>query len=399
MLALLVVATLVVVTGWSVKDYFQVAEVRLPDLRGMAVAEASKILRDVELVPSAYSENVPGAEPNTVTTQAPPAGAVVRRGRTVSLGVNTPPEASRVPVLVGLTQGEATQRLRDLNLAAADISFAYSDRNHGLVIGQTPDAGAGIGSPSRIGLVVSRGPARNDVELPDLTGQDVDDAVRRLQDLGFTRVETAAAAVSFDRPDAVTDQYPEPGETVPASTPITLLYSLPGSRIVAVPDVTGMSVSRAHLALRAAGLAMGPIAYIQDAARNDGVVQATPSGYTVAGSPVGLVVNGTPSTVDRPLDSSPIRQPDVRAMDPVEPTGPDQRSIPFTFDPKSMGVRSMVEERYHLRLVVDDREGERTVLDRDVEAGEIVSTTVTVYGSDALLQTFINGIPFQAWRP
>lgn len=402
-LALLVVAGLVIATGWTVKGYFQVEEVRLPDLTGMPVADASRTLRDAELVPATFAENVPGVDPNTVTTQAPPAGAVVRRGRTVSLGVNTPPEASRVPVLVGLTQSEAMQRLRDLNLAAAEIAFAYSDRTAGLVIDQTPGAGEGLGVGARIGLVVSRGPARSDVTVPDLSGMDVDEAVRELENLGFTRVETAAATLSFDRPNSVTEQIPAAGETVPLSTPVTLLYALSGSRIVPVPDVTGMSVSQAHLALRAANLALGHIEYVQDPAVASGVVQTNPAGYTVARSPVRLVVNGTPSAVDRAAaegDSDPLfPEQDRDTGDSSQAGGPDQRTIPFTFDPRSMGVRSMVEEQYHLRLVVDDREGERTILDRDVEAGEIVSTTVTVYGDDALLQTFINGIPFQAWRP
>ena len=403
-LALVLVASLVALTGWSAQAYFQVEEVRLPDLTGLQVAEATSVLRNAALVPATYSENVQGVEPNTVTTQAPPAGAVVRRGRTVSLGVNTPPEAARVPVLVGLTHEEAMQRLRDLNLSAGEVSYAYSDRTEGLVIGQEPEAGSGIGRNAAIGLVVSRGAARSDLEVPDLSGVSVDDAVRRLEDLGFTRVETAASTVSFDRPRTVTQQRPAAGETVPASTPVTLLYALPGSRIVRVPDVAGMSVSRAQLALRAANLALGHIAYVQDPAQPEGIVQTEPAGYTVVGSPIRLVVNGAPSAIDRLLERGGVDVPDVPGFDvpaesPDDPSIPDRRSIPFTFDPASMGVRSLLDEGYHLELVVDDREGQRTVLDRDVDPGEVVRTTVTVYGPDALLQTFINGVPFQAWRP
>ena len=68
-------------------------------------------------------------------------------------------------------------------------------------------------------------------------------------------------------------------------------------------------------------------------------------------------------------------------------------------DPTSFGVRALTENDYRLELVISDERGERTVLDRRVPAGQAVSTSVTVYGNDALLQTFINGDPFQAWRP
>ena len=397
-LALLVVAGLVVATGWTLRSYFHVEEVRLPDLVGMEVSAATRVLREASLQPATFAENVPGAGANAVTTQAPPPGAVVRRGRTVSLGVNTPPESARVPVLVGLSQQEALQRLRDLNLTVGEVAFAYSDRTTGLVISQDPAAGATLGGRSNVGLVVSRGPAREDLTVPDLQGVDLGEAVRRLDDLGFTRIETLAATVSFDRPRSVTEQHPPAGEIVPASTPVTLLYALPGNRIVKVPDMIGMSVSRAQLALRAANLELGAIQAIDDPARPGGVVEVAPSTYTVAGSPIRLVVNGTTTFVDRlfePRTTTPRDTP--RAVD--EPEVPDRRAIPFTFDPASMGVRSLTEQGYHLRLVVDDDQGERTVLDRDVEAGETISTTVTVYGPDALLQTYVNGVPFQAWRP
>lgn len=399
-LALLVVVALLVATGWTVRSYFQVDEVRLPDLVGMDVSQATHVLRDESLAVTTFAENVPSAAAGAVTTQAPPPGAVVRRGRTVSLGVNTPPEAARVPVLVGLTQQEAVQRLRDLNLTAGDVAFAYSERTAGLVIGQEPAAGGNLGGSSDVGLLVSRGPAPQDVDVPDVQGMELGAAVRTLEDLGFTRIETMAATVSFDRPESVTEQMPAAGETVPASTPITLLYALPGSRIVQVPDLAGMPVSRAQLVLRAANLALGPVEYIDDPSRPGGVVQAEPGTFTVAGSPIRLVVNGTPSFIDRlfepsttlPTETEPARETPVLG-------GNDRRAIPFTFDPASMGVRSLTEEAYHLRLVVEDSQGQRNVLDRTVEAGAVISTTVTVHGPDALLQTYVNGVPFQAWRP
>ena len=397
-LSLLVVAGLIVATGWTLRSYFQVEEVRLPDLVGMEVSEATRVLRQASLQPSTFAENVPGARANAVTTQAPPPGAVVRRGRTVSLGVNTPPESARVPVLVGLSQQEALQRLRDLNLTVGEVAFAFSDRTPGLVISQDPAAGANLGSRPNVGLVVSRGPAREDLAVPELQGVDLGEAVRRLDDLGFTRVETLAATVSFERPRTVTEQHPPAGEIVPASTPVTLLYALPGNRIVKVPDMVGMSVSRAQLALRAANLELGAIQTIDDPARPGGVVEVAPSTYTLSGSPIRLVVNGTSNFVDRLFEprSTPSRDEPRPAE---EPEVPNVRAIPFTFDPAAMGVRSLTDQGYHLRLVVEDDQGERTILDRNVEAGETIATTVTVYGQDALLQTYVNGVPFQAWRP
>ena len=64
-----------------------------------------------------------------------------------------------------------------------------------------------------------------------------------------------------------------------------------------------------------------------------------------------------------------------------------------------MGVKRLLESRYNLTLVVTDDLGERTLLDSEVEPGTVVSTSVLVYGDAPLLQTFIDGVFFQAWRP
>ena len=73
--------------------------------------------------------------------------------------------------------------------------------------------------------------------------------------------------------------------------------------------------------------------------------------------------------------------------------------MPFSFDPTHMGVRKLLEEPYQLRVVVSDERGERVVLDRRVAAGERVTTSVPVYGQEAMLQTYIDDVFFQAWRP
>jgi hypothetical protein len=58
-----------------------------------------------------------------------------------------------------------------------------------------------------------------------------------------------------------------------------------------------------------------------------------------------------------------------------------------------------MDQGYQLKLVVRDSEGERTVLDRAMKAGESLVMTVQVHGGSPLLQTYIDGVFFQAWRP
>lgn len=412
----LAVATLlllgaVVFTALNLRGYFNVPEVRLPEVVGMRHDEAAQVLRRMGLEPVTFVEQVAGAAPDTVTSQAPSPGANVKRGRTVHLGVNTVGAAARVPDLTGMREADARQRVRELNIPLATTVYEASDRPIGTVIAQAPAGGAQLGAGEELTLTVSRGRDRPRVAVPDLRGVPVDEAVRRLEELGFTRVERVATSVSFTGSGQVVSTLPSAGTEVVTSTPITVNYALSSREVVEVPDVVGEPEWRARLSLRAAQLAIGPVTYVEDPALPPGVVDVQPTGYTLPGTPVLLTVNGAPS--DSPL------LPDlglpggvggvggVGGQQPGEgvgggPTveaGDGGRTVPFTFDPTFMGVRRLLEQPYQLELVVSDERGMRSVFNREMQPGEIATTTVVVYGADALLQTYIDGVFFQAWRP
>jgi hypothetical protein len=228
------------------------------------------------------------------------------------------------------------------------------------------------------------------------------------------------------------------------------VYAVEGTRVVPVPDLVGLPLWRAQLALRAARLELGAVRRVEDATLPEGVVEAMPAGYTVVGSPIAVVVNGSGGqleldgydgllwpgdldwqgetgrlpTVGGPTPGSPrgsdpgsgggpaggggpasaddgpvVVEPDVPAPGTARTESDGSRIIPFRFDPASVGIASLAREAYALRLVIADDEGERVAFDRELAAGERVEIPVRVVGDEAMLQTFINGSFFQAWRP
>lgn len=408
--ALLVAAALF--TALNLRRYFTVAEVRLPDLVGLPQEQAALLVRREGLEPVSFVEYVADASPGAVTSQAPVAGAVVKQGRTVHLGVNTVSAEARVPDMLGMREEDARARAQELNLPLGTVVYRPGEQPVGTVVEQTPIGGNRLAAGERVELVVSRGPERASVTLPELVGSDVDEALTRLTELGFTRVESVAAAVSFSAPRSVVAMSPAQGTTVVQSTPVILHYALSSSNVVTVPEIIGYPQWRAQLSLRAAQLEIGVITYIQDPAQPAGVVAVQPTGYTLPGTPVLMTINGDPPATPFPGFDTPIggQQPnDPGGLRPPAagggigvtdaPPGDGSRTVPFTFDPTYMGVRRLLEEPYNLRLVITDDLGERTVLDQQLQAGEIAITTVNVYGSEAMLQTFIDGVFFQAWRP
>lgn len=415
--------SLILITGLViVLRYLQVDETSLPDLRGMQYAEAAALLRERSLVPVAYPDNVPGSEIESVTSQSPAPGTTVREGRSISVGVHRPPEASQAPVLVGLTEQQALNTARNLNLVLESVEYSFSSQPAGRVISQAPESGGSLAAGEGLSVVVSRGPEQRAVEMPDLQGMSLEAASSRLEELGFRSIELIATGVSFDSPGTVRSQKPQADERVSSSTPVILGYELPAREVVKVPELQGRHADFAGRLVRAAGLRVGEVRYAEDPeASPDSVLEVLPSGYTLRDTPLVLTVNAPQGAFDdlrvedteadaHDLPGGPGDGDDLMGLFPdqgsedrtggrgEEELGDSGRRVTVSFDPAQLGVRSLLEEAYDLRLVVNDDEGERTVIDRRVGAGQSVSAVVVVHG-DALLQTYINGIFFQAWRP
>jgi len=389
----------------AARSYIEVDEVELPDLIGMDISEATAVLARDNITAIEYPENIRNAAINEVTSQVPPPGTHVRRGRTVSLGVHNPPGQARAPVLIGLTAEEALALARDANLNLGQIDYAHNDAPAGIVISQTPEAGSGVDPAVGLTVVVSRGPELPPVPLPDVRGLMLDQAEQQLRSRGFISISRVATGITHDRPGSVISQEPAAGTVVDRSVPVFLGYGLAAGTVVQVPAVAGQLPALAQSRLRSAGLVPASVEYVDDpAAANGTVVRTVPSAgsYTLADTPVRLVVNATAGSVvlqEQPA-SPELLVPDVQGeRTELFPEGElGSRTVPFDFNPADQGIPSLMEQRYDLEVVVEDDQGERTVLERNMPAGEAISTSVTVYG-DALLRMYINGIFYMAWRP
>ena len=424
----LVVALLVGLTvyaGAVLQRYFEVGEVRLPSVVGLPKAEAVTLLQTFGLEPVTFAETVADAALDTVTSQTPQPGSLVREGRSVSLGVNEASAGGRVPGLTASSQEEAEQLLNAAGLELGEVTFRFDSAPEGRVVAQSLAEGESVAANAAVDLVVSRGPEVPRVTLPQLRGLNIDTAKNRLRSLGFSNVVTTATGVSFDRPFTVTDQLPSAGQETHLNAQVVLQYTLSTATVARVPELSGVSLARAQLLLSAGGLSLGAVSYVDDPARPGGVVSFEPAGYTLTGSPVSLTLNsaGTPladgpipfeqesvlpnsaatpglnevGRVGRP-GSSGLQTDDGSVLSPVPgESATGARVIPFDFDPTQQGVASNAQD-YKLTLKVLDDQGERVVYENTVGPDERVRIDVPVYGS-ALLQTFINDNIYQAWSP
>jgi eukaryotic-like serine/threonine-protein kinase len=217
------------------------SEVRVPNFKGLTVAEASSQAAALGLNLSVdnhfYSVDMPAGR---ILIQSPAAGTVVRREWRVRLTESLGPQRAAIPDLIGSGQRMASIQVRRAGLELGTTAeMPYADAEPGAVIAQNPPPDAsGIERPS-ISLLVAAPPLDADggMVMPDLSGQVFSSAALSISRAGLNlapmktvqaSVPAVDSATSVQPPQppvpigAVISQNPPPGARVDASTPIEL---------------------------------------------------------------------------------------------------------------------------------------------------------------------------------
>jgi beta-lactam-binding protein with PASTA domain len=198
-----------------------VAEV--PDVVGLTEAEAISQLQgagfEVAPVERVFDSNV---EADTVIEQDPAAGTQVVVGSPVNLKVSKGTEKKAVPNVLGQTQAEATQTLKDAGFEAKSVDTPSSDVAEGNVIQQAPGAGVEAEVGSTVEIYVSSGPPpAEQVNVPNVVGKTQNAALQEIQAAGLiAQIENESGPAA----DAgkVSKQNPPPNTKVDQGSVVTI---------------------------------------------------------------------------------------------------------------------------------------------------------------------------------
>ncbi|MFB7559089.1 Stk1 family PASTA domain-containing Ser/Thr kinase [Streptomyces brevispora] len=192
--------------------------VKVPDVEGIELADAKRELTKAGLAPGMttkeFSEDVAAGD---VIRTDPEAGAERRADAAVAIVVSKGSPVD-VPDVIGLSIEDATDALDEAGLKAKVLpDRVNSPEVPGDIAHQSPAEGQEAAEGDTITLTVSKGPQM--IDVPDVTGKNVDDARSELEDAGF-EVKVDRPFLSFS--DTVARQSVDGGDRAPEGSTITI---------------------------------------------------------------------------------------------------------------------------------------------------------------------------------
>lgn len=207
----------------------------VPSVRGMMESEAIRALENVDLEPAVERKYRTKEAPGIVYEQSPTPNAKVKEGRRVRLFVSLGPARATMPDLRGMSLTEAKNRLRSVgeerNVRGGLTLDMLSKTSHPTVppdhvISHFPPPGQEVTIGDKVQLLISTGPTKAAVIVPNVIGMSQTDAEAELSKTELV-VQRVVKEISSQEPGTVIRVTPDPGTPLTAGEWVTLVLSAP----------------------------------------------------------------------------------------------------------------------------------------------------------------------------
>lgn len=204
--------------------------VTVPDLSNNTQDEAKAALKKLRLgvnVQTGTSDDVPEGQ---VYDQSPAAGTKVDVHTQVTIYISSGKETFSLDDVTGMQYQQAQAQLENDGLVVS-LEFDYSDSvGSDKVISTSPKAGSQVAKGDTITITASKGKETKTTIVPNLLGQNIDDAIQMIKDAGLTYNGKSSDYSDSYSENQVMNQSISAGKTVDEGTTISLTVSL-GSRV------------------------------------------------------------------------------------------------------------------------------------------------------------------------
>lgn len=204
--------------------------VTVPDLSNNTQDEAKDALKKLRLgvnVQTGTSDDVPEGQ---VYDQSPAAGTKVDVHTQVTIYISSGKETFSLDDVTGMQYQQAQAQLENDGLVVS-LEFDYSDSvGSDKVISTSPKAGSQVAKGDTVTITASKGKETKTTIVPNLLGQNIDDAIQMIKDAGLTYNGKSSDYSDSYSENQVMNQSISAGKTVDEGTTISLTVSL-GSRV------------------------------------------------------------------------------------------------------------------------------------------------------------------------
>ena len=254
-------------------------------------------------------------------------GSGGNRPQTPAVAVGDPAQAVVVPSVIGKTEEEARELLKESSLVPQFLADTPSSEiEKGLVVSQSVPAGTSVEKNSQVGYELSSGSSQT-LTVPDLENKTSAEAEEALTNMGLITETESFYSNSVSKGNVITTN-PGAGSVVNAGSTVKIYISLgQDTSQVQVPDVTGRYISDAQTLLTNLGLYCYVNPVVDDSVEADIVIEQDVAGGSMvsSGTAITLTVSTGPENDDADDEDSEgtwmcnaqLQQPDGYDGEPV----------------------------------------------------------------------------------
>ncbi|HET7839378.1 MAG TPA: PASTA domain-containing protein [Rectinemataceae bacterium] len=207
----------------------------VPDIRGMELSQALVKLQEKELYPRValrFTDNP--ADKGNIVDQSPAPGAIVKAGRRIQITVSRGAVADKVENFVGQDINEVKTHLLTVFAGGKAIItvkdppvYIFDKSSAGTILEQKPLPDTQISGATSLEFVVSRGPEKAQILVPDLMGLSISDVCSQVQKTDLVVKFTMRAPGKSEKPGSVVAETPTPGSLIAANARVAVTIAAP----------------------------------------------------------------------------------------------------------------------------------------------------------------------------
>jgi beta-lactam-binding protein with PASTA domain len=200
----------------------------VPDVKGLMLEAGREKFFNVglltEIKSREYDSNLPQ---DAIINQSPEPGEKVKKSRRILVVVSKGEEFAVVPDVENMTERQARNECKKSGFTVGEVRKIWNDKHDkDLVINTYPANRTTISRDMKVDIILSKGPKPTSAEMPNIVGETVADARKKMEECGLKIGRTAYKNDHSLLPGTVISQSIPPGEIVPFEKAVAITVSV-----------------------------------------------------------------------------------------------------------------------------------------------------------------------------